>query len=261
LRDRFLSHGLGLLLVLVGVATIVWLALSGRLGLYIHPRYFEFTVIMAVVAGVEAIVAAAFLPRAAREADELGAEHDDHGHTHPSGRRATWLTVASIALIVVTTAAMLVVPPSTLTSDTVAQRDINASAGGAADAGNAPALVAGDGSAVTGKDWAGLLRQGADEHYLADALPDVTGFVTPDPDDPENVFYVARFVVTCCAVDAQPVGVPVYLPGWSEQHPIDSWVQVTGRFVVNPSATSMQPLAIDPAQVAPIEQPADPYVY
>jgi uncharacterized repeat protein (TIGR03943 family) len=254
LRDRFLSHGRGLLLVLVGVAAVVWLALSGRLGLYIHPRYFEFTVIMAVLAGVAAIVAAAFLPRAASEAD-------DHDHAHASGRRASWLTAGSIALIVATTAVLLVVPPSTLTSGTVAQRDMNASAAGATDAGDAPALVAGDGSAFTVKDWAGLLRQGVDDRYLADARPDVTGFVTPDPDDPENVFYVARFVVTCCAVDAQPVGVPVYLPGWQQDHPVDSWVQVTGRFAPNPSPTSMQALAIDPAQVAPIEQPADPYVY
>ncbi len=243
-----------MLLVLVGVAAILWLAFSGRLGLYIHPRYFEFTIIMAVLAGLVAIVAAAFLPGAAPEPD------DDHGHVPSSGRPATWLTVGSIALILATTAALLVVPPSTLTSATVAQRDINASAS-RADADDAPALVAGDGSSFTVKDWAGLLRQGADEQYLADARPNVTGFVTPDPDDPENVFYVARFVVTCCAVDAQPIGVPVYLPGWRQQHPVDSWVQVTGRFVANPSAESRQPLVIDPAGVTPIEQPGDPYVY
>ncbi len=211
-----------MLLVLVGVAAILWLAFSGRLGLYIHPRYFEFTIIMAVLAGLVAIVAAAFLPGAAPEPD------DDHGHVPSSGRPATWLTVGSIALILATTAALLVVPPSTLTSATVAQRDINASAS----------------------------RADAD-----DARPNVTGFVTPDPDDPENVFYVARFVVTCCAVDAQPIGVPVYLPGWRQQHPVDSWVQVTGRFVANPSAESRQPLVIDPAGVTPIEQPGDPYVY
>lgn len=253
MRDRFLSHGRGLLLALVGVAAIVWLALSGRLGLYIHPRYFEFTVIMAVLAGVVAIVAVAFLPRA--EPD------DDHDHAHPSGRRATWLAACSIVLIVATTAVLLVVPPSTLTSGTVAQRDMNASAAGAADAGDTPVLDAGDGSALTVKDWAGLLRQGADEQYLADAQPDVAGFVTPDPDDAENVFYVARFVVTCCAVDAQPVGVPVYFPGWQQEHPVDSWVRVSGRFVANPSITSVQALAIDPARVERIEQPADPYVY
>lgn len=252
MRDRFLSHGRGLLLVLVGVAAIVWLAASGRLVLYIHPRYIEFTVIMAVIAGVVAIVAAALLPRAEPH------DHDDHGHGIPSGRRATLLTAASILLIAATTAVLLVVPPTTLTSGTVAQRDINASAAG--PAADSPALVAGDGSAFTVKDWAGLLRQGADAQFLADAQPDITGFVTPDADDPDNVFYVARFVVTCCAVDAQPVGVPVYLPGWREQHPVDSWVQVTGRFVANPSASSMQAMVIDPREVVAVDQPADPYV-
>lgn len=250
MRDRFLSHGRGLLLALVGVAATLWLALSGRLGLYIHPRYFEFTVIMAALAGVAAIAAAAFLPQAGHE--------EEHEHAHPSGSRARWRTAGSIALVAAAATVLLVVPPSILTSGTVAQRDINASA---ADAVDAPALVAGDGSAFTVKDWAGLLRQGVDEHYLSAARPEVTGFVTPDTDDPENVFYVARFVVTCCAVDAQPLGVPVYLPGWRQAHRVDSWVRVSGRFVPNPSATSMQEIVIDAASVEEIEQPADPYVY
>lgn len=252
MRERFLSHGRGLLLVLVGVAAILWLAVAGKLALYIHPRYIEFTVVMAVIAGVVAIVAAALLPRAD--------EHEgDHEHAPRSRRRATLLTAASVALIVATTAVLLVVPPSTLTSGTAAQRDINASAGGGA--GDAPVLVAGDGSGFTVKDWAGLLRQGADEQYLADARPDITGFVMADPDDPDNVFYVARFVITCCAVDAQPVGVPVYSPGWRDAHPVDSWVQVTGRFVANPSTSSMQAVALEPADVTSIDEPADPYVY
>ncbi|MFT4029907.1 MAG: TIGR03943 family protein [Protaetiibacter sp.] len=252
-RDRFLSHGRGLLLALVGIAAILWLAFSGQLVLYIHPRYVVFTVVMAIIAGVVAIAAAAFLPRA-------GEAEDGHEHAPRPPRRARWLTAGSIALILAATGVLLVVPPSTLTSSTVAQRELNASAT-TADSGDGPALVTGDGSSFTVKDWAGLLRQGVDEDFLARAAPDVTGFVTPDPDDPENVFYVARFVVTCCAVDAQPVGVPVYLPGWRDEHPVDSWVRVTGRFAANPSATSMQSLVIDPASVTAIDQPADPYVY
>lgn len=260
MRDRFLSHARGLLLVLVGVAAIVWLALAGKLALYIHPRYIEFTVVMAVIAAVVAIAAAALLPRS-RARDDHGDEdaHPDHEHAELSRGRATALTVGSVALIVATTAVLLVVPPSTLTSGTAQQRELNASAAGGT--GEAPVLVTGDGSGFTVKDWAGLLRQGADEQYLSDARPDVAGFVLADPDDPDNVFYVARFVVTCCAVDAQPVGVPVYLPGWRDAHPVDSWVRVTGRFVANPSAASLQAVALDPHEVTTIDVPADPYVY
>ncbi len=256
--SRLLSHWRGLLLSLVGIAAIAWLAATGRLGLYIHPRYFVFTIVMAVIAGVVAIVAFALLPGA----DEADDDHD-HDHNHddypqrPWARR--WSAVGTVALVVVTAGALLLVPPTTLTTSTVENRAMNASAADSADA--VPQLVGGDSSAFTVKDWAGLLRSGADPAFLADAEPTVVGFVTPDPDDPENVFYVARFIVTCCAVDAQPVGVPIYLPGWQDEYPVDSWVEATGRFVENPSTSSMQPTVLDAATLAATTQPADPYVY
>jgi uncharacterized repeat protein (TIGR03943 family) len=85
--------------------------------------------------------------------------------------------------------------------------------------------------------------------------------VTPDPDDPTNVFYVARFIITCCAVDAQPVGVPVYLPDWQDQFTIDEWVNVTGTFVSNPSTESRQAIVLSPSTISLTDQPAQPYVY
>ena len=108
------------------------------------------------------------------------------------------------------------------------------------------------------------VRVGLDTHprqILHDHVRPVEPGTRPDPDDPQNVFYVARFVITCCAVDAQPVGVPVYQPGWQEQHPVDSWVQVAGRFAATPSAASAQPIAIVPTSVTSVDQPAEPYVY
>lgn len=240
------------MLTLIGVAAIGWLAATGRLGLYIHPRYFVFTVVMAALATVAAVLAAAFLPTV-REDDD----GHDHGEAPRSPRARRWALGASAALVALTTAALVVLPPTTLTTTTVEQRDLNASAALNAEA---PDLVAGDGAGFGVKDWAGLLRQGADADFLADAAPDITGFVTPAPDDPD-VFYVARFLVTCCAVDAQPLGVPVRLPGWDEEYPVDGWVRVTGSFVHNPSPTSMLPVVLAPASVERIEQPADPYVY
>jgi putative membrane protein len=67
--------------------------------------------------------------------------------------------------------------------------------------------------------------------------------------------------VTCCAVDAQPLGVPVYLPGWSSTFSSDDWVSVDGSFASNPSSTSLQPVAIVPDTVTPIEQPREPYLF
>ncbi len=241
------------MLSLIGIVAITWLALTDQLGLYIHPRYFVFTMIMAGIAAVFVILAFALLPNSNSE---------PHEHDTPSkpSRGAGWWVAVSSALLAVTAAALLVLPPATLTTSTVEQRDINGSASTSVQ-GDSVNLVAGDYSSFTIKDWAGLLRQGADEDFLAGKTPTVVGFVTPDTDDPSNVFYVARFVITCCAVDAQPIGVPVYLPGWQDQYKVDDWVSVTGSFVSNPSISSLQAVVLSPSGISATDQPAQPYVY
>ncbi len=296
MRDRFVSRWAGVLISLVGIVATVWLAVTGQLGLYIHPRYYVFTTVMAVIAAVFTIAAFAVVPGSDPERDEEhgsdhrdddghdhdhdhddghGHGHDDrdhHGHDHDhreqderepgAGRRGgrTAAVVGSVLVTVLTTGALLVLPPATLTTSTVDQRDLNASVAGPAGVESAD-LIGGDYSTFTVKDWASLIRQGAGEDFFAGTSATLTGFVTPDPDDPENVFYVARFVVTCCAVDAQPVGVAVYSPDWASRFPVDSWVTVTGPFGANPSLASLQTIAITPDAVEPTEQPSEPYVY
>ncbi|MBX3093065.1 MAG: TIGR03943 family protein [Cryobacterium sp.] len=244
----------------VGIVATLWLAVTGQLGLYIHPRYFAFTTIMAGIAVVFVVLAFLLVPVGGEDA-----EHDahDHGHDHGADRgpvaRAWWFGL-SVVLVAATAGALLVLPPATLTTATVDQRVINSSVAGQS-LDDTIELAGGDEASFTVKDWAGLLRQGADERTLTGKSPTLVGFVTPDTDDPENVFYVARFVVTCCAVDAQPVGVPVYLPGWRDRFAVDEWVSVTGTFSSNPSIASMQATVLTPREITSTEQPADPYVY
>ncbi|MFB2556649.1 TIGR03943 family putative permease subunit [Herbiconiux liangxiaofengii] len=273
MRDRLLTRWRGILLSLIGIVAIVWLAATGQLGLYIHPRYYEFTVIMAVIAGVMVLAAFAIVPTST-DADHDHAhepEHDGEPHAHAAPlstaapdaprRRRDLLWAGAAALVVVgTTVALLVVPPATLTTATVDQRDLNASAA-VTDTGATENLVGSDTASFTIKDWASLLRQGAGQDYFAGKTATLTGFVTPDPDAPDDVFYVARFVVTCCAVDAQPVGVPVYLPGWQSTYAVDSWVTASGGFAPNPSTTSKQAIVFEPASIEAVAQPSEPYVY
>jgi uncharacterized repeat protein (TIGR03943 family) len=256
LARRFLSHWRGVLLSLIGVVAVIWLAVSGQLGLYIHPRYFVFTVIMAVIAAFFVLAAFALVPGTPIDAES----HEDASAATTRTRSSGWWGATSLVLVTLTAAALLVLPPATLTTSTVQQRDINGSAT-ARSADETVDLVGADTSSFTVKDWSGLLRQGADEQYLSSKTPTVVGFVTADSDDPANVFYVARFVVTCCAVDAQPVGVPVYLPGWQDDYDTDEWVSVTGSFIANPSVSSAQPIVLSPEDISPTDQPAQPYVY
>lgn len=258
MRDRFLTHWRGIALSIVGIVATLWLAATGQLGLYIHPRYFVFTTIMAGIAVVFVVLAFLLVPVRGEDA-EHGAHDHDHGAEQGAVARAWWFGL-SVVLVVATTGALLVLPPATLTTATVDQRVMNSSVTGQS-LGDTIQLAGGDEASFTVKDWAGLLRQGADERTLTGKSPTLVGFVTPDTDDPENVFYVARFVVTCCAVDAQPVGVPVYLPGWQNRFAVDEWVSVTGTFTANPSVLSMQATVLTPREITSTEQPADPYVY
>jgi uncharacterized repeat protein (TIGR03943 family) len=259
LRRRLIARWQGVLLALIGIVATAWLAATDRLGLYIHPRYFWFTVIMAAIGAV--LVVAAFAVAPLPEPREEEHEHDEHVHAEePSSAGAGGIRAALAATIVVGAAfALLVLPPATLTSATASQRSINSS--GTTRDQDAPAFVGGDTSQFTVKDWALLLRQSPDASTFADETVDVTGFVTASPDDPENVFYVARFVVTCCAVDAQPVGVPVYLPGWAERFESDQWVTASGPIVPNPGSPSAEALLLAPDEISVTDQPDQPYVY
>jgi len=186
-----------------------------------------------------------------------------HSHDEPQTRTQNLVANTAAVLALAVAVAMIVIPPATLTSATVAQRSINSSGVGeevqsVADADNASA---GAFASFTVLDWASLLRQTSDTSFYASKPASVVGFITADEDDPTNVFYVSRFVITCCAVDAQPVGVPVYMPGWSDEYALDDWVEISGGFVANPSSSSAQQIALLPDVVTPVGEPSEPYLF
>jgi putative membrane protein len=259
------SSTVGLVLLAACIVSTLWLTITGQLGLYIHPRYFVFTAIMAVIGLVATVAGFALRPAEAAE------EHDhDHGSAAlddtaaapaRASARARVSRVAVAAVVTITVVAVLVLPPRTLTQSTVTQRALNSSTVASDAAPDQELLGTSDFSTLGVKDWSQLLAQTTDPTFFTSKSVDITGFVSADPDDPDDVFYVTRFVVTCCAVDAQPVGVPVYQPGWKSTLQTDEWVRVTGPFASNPSAKSRQPLAVMPQGVEQVDQPADPYVY
>lgn len=241
----------GVVIISVMAAITLWLAASGQLVLYIHPRYIVFTVIMAIIA-VVASVAAVASPR----------RHDDEGMPlPPRGSRAVGLAAAGLAGAFAI--GMVVIPPATLSTATAQQREINATASDDAET-LAAASTADDATVATFtvREWSTVLRQTSDLAFF-DGKPatDLLGFVTADPDDPDSMFYISRFAVTCCAVDAQPLGVPVYLPGWAEQYPPDTWVQVSGAFDSNPSRMSTTPVVLIPERIEAVDQPSEPYLF
>ena len=250
------SRWQGIALCVAALVSTVWLAVTNQLILYIHPRYIVFTVIMTVLGLV--LVIASF----GRSPDQ---EHD-HDHDHedaaPRGYRRV-LTVVGTMLTLVVAIALVVVPPATLTTATADQRVINSTqvGSGTKTVDSAASAPAGAFARFTVLDWSSLLRQTTDASFYRDKAANVVGFITKDADDPQNFFYVSRFVITCCAVDAQPVGVPVFLPNWQNRFAADHWVKVSGSFETNPSTKSQQSIALVPTATTKVDQPSEPYLY
>ncbi len=240
----------GVILCVAALVATVWLGLTNQLILYIHPRYIVFTVIMAII-GI-ALVVGSFLTR------------HDHDHDEETPRRlGAVLSVGAAVLTLALAVGLIVVPPATLTTATADQRVINSGslASGTKTVDSVASAPTGASAKFTVADWASLLRQTSDETFYRNKAADVVGFVSADSGDPDNVFFVSRFVITCCAVDAQPVGVPVYLPNWKNGFASGAWVEVVGSFDTDPSASSKQPIALLPTSTKKTTQPSDPYLY
>jgi len=231
----------------IGVLTLVtvWLGWQGMLGFYIHPRYNLFTLAMAVI-GVALMAIALFVPHTG---------HSHAGHKHAKGHSVMeWLSLSLVAVVVVIA---LVLPPTTLSSYTAENRSFGTVATSpAADAIDVDSTTSGFEN-LTVRDWASLLIQTQDPSFFRGKPFSALGTIT-DTGDPD-VFFLTRFVVTCCAVDAQPVSIPVYYPGWSDDFAVDS--TVTGGFQVLPQVAEPGNLAVVPADVVDEEVPREPYLF
>jgi len=239
----------------VTIAVVLWLWASGNLSLYIHPRYNVFTVTMAIIALIGLGLWAAI--RLQRDTAET---HSHEGHDHSERPRLAERTSSVVGILALL--ALVGLPPATLSTQTVENRSLNQS--GLGDAGavfeEAASGVSGTYAAFSVREWAAILSQTSDPAFYSGKPAQVVGFVSEDPDDPDQ-FYLTRFVVSCCSVDAQPVGIPVRLPGWRDTYSPEDWLSVSGQFVLNPSSASPEPIVLSPDAVEPTEQPDDPYLF
>ncbi|MCL9665832.1 TIGR03943 family protein [Curtobacterium albidum] len=270
---------LGLGSVLAVALCTLWLALVGHLDLYINPRYDLFTIVLAAVAVPASVAGLVAVARG------HGHAHDDeHDHAHaahdaetayehgsdaaravrrraPGAARITRGVLGGIAAAatVGVTVAMLVLPPTTLSARTAQQRSVDTPTLSNATGTQDVALLGSEGvdtSEYGVKDWAALIRQTTDTTALVGKPVELSGFVVPGSD---GSFTLTRFVISCCAVDAQPVGLGVVVDG-----PVpdaDQWVRVTGKLAANPDQSADARIVIRAATVRDIDQPTDPYEY
>jgi uncharacterized repeat protein (TIGR03943 family) len=210
---------------------------SGSLYFYIHPLYMLPTVGAAVVLLVLALLAAS------------GRRHASETQEAPS-RLAGLVLALPVALGVL-------LPPQSLSPLTAAQRGLGSTSLGPVE-GRPDFALSRPTESYTIKDWVKALQADPEPGRHAGKRVRVTGFVYRDVRLPPNRFLVARFVLKCCAVDAQPVGLPVRASTTVPEP--GTWVTVDGVWEVDSVGDRRQPL-IAASAVTPAARPSQPYLY
>lgn len=271
------SRWLGAGLILVMSICALWLSVTGQLAIYVNPGNTAFIVTMSSIAVVLSVAVLA-RPRVRHDHDHA----HDHEHPHlddlvhevdgstsaltgdprPTRRVLSGvLGVTTAAFCAIFALAFLVLPPRALSASVAEIRDVN---GGLllTDATDQTVQLAADADYSTYglREWAALLRQSTHPESLIATPFEAIGFVTAS-DESEDSFVLTRFVVSHCAIDAQPVGVTVYSPGWEDRFEVGAWVTVDGSFATAPDASAGSPVSVAPESVDPTPEPDVPYEY
>jgi uncharacterized repeat protein (TIGR03943 family) len=224
---------------------------SGALYFYIHPIYMW----PVVATGLVLIILAG-----------AGARAGTHGHEPAHTPRAPDARVASgperrsplvLALLALPLVLGFGLTPQPLSVLSASQRGVDLTPAAGPEVPS-EFLLHGRPETYTIKDWVKALQVDPEPGRHAGKPVRVTGFVHRDDRLPREWFLVARFVVKCCAVDAQPVGLPVRGAGQPPEP--GRWVSVEGAWEVAEVGGERRPV-IGATALVPVNRPEQPYLY
>lgn len=237
------ERGRSLLLVALG-ATAVWLSWSDAALNYIRPSLEPY-----LLAGGVVLVLLGLLPPLGLLGRHAPAHRDGHGHGGER-LRVGWLLLVPVLVVVL-------VQPAALGSYAASSRSAVPGAGGSFPALAAP--VRGAVSMTMAEFVTRALRDRGQS--LAGVRVRLVGFAAPG--EGAEAYRLTRFVIFCCAADAEALQVVVR--GDGTQRPRDQWLEVEGQWLPRPvpAADDLSPsapvLTVD--TVRPIAQPHRPYEY
>lgn len=250
------------------VALILWGILflkywfTGQLALLIHPNYFVLVLITGILFLALSIVRIWQLKQEMKLLQE--STTGDHLNLLPKGWSSTLLVIVAVL--------GLLIKPKVLTSQAALQRGVTDSL---------PLTRAQIQSFATSTkpeertliEWVRTLNAYPEPDVYNGQQAKITGFVIYIDELPQNYLYLSRFVLTCCAVDAYPVGIPIKLPENQNRnsYPVDSWLEVEGEMVTESlpdfsnnkpaNQTNKRQLALSARSLKPIPTPKNPYEY
>ena len=262
LRARILLPSLDVLAILMWGALLLKYRLTGQLQLLIHPNYFSLVLIAAIVLLLIGISKAWRLysdwQNRATQSDPQ--EFLGHISLFPTGWGSSLLLLVALFGFLFS--------PTVLTSKMALQRGVTESLPATEIQPQAfrTQLNTESRSLI---EWVRTLSAYPEPDAYAGQPAKVTGFVIHFDQLPEDIILLSRFIITCCAVDASPVGILVRLPPNQTDFPADTWLEVAGKMTVESLPANFQSsfqtqeltrqLVLAAESVKKIPIPANPY--
>ncbi|MDX2100096.1 MAG: TIGR03943 family protein [Leptolyngbyaceae cyanobacterium bins.59] len=223
---------------------------TGKLFILIHPNYMALTIAAGIVFLVICGVKALTLLQQTQKSDRGGLPHLT---VFPPG----WGT----AILIVAAIAGLLIEPRAFASQTAIQRGLTDSTLTTRTKPQAfrSSTRPEERSIV---DWVRTLNVYPEPDAYTGQKVKVQGFAVHPPQEqmPEQYLLISRFVITCCAADVYPVGLPVKLKGQRSAFPADQWFEVEGQMITETLGGKRQ-LVIHATSLKPIQAPKNPYEY
>lgn len=233
-------------LIVAGTALfIAALVFSGKISWYIHQRFLFLMILAILCLGTMAVLSI----RNFLQSTASGSHHHEP------------VNLSEIFVLAIPLLLGLLIPAKPLSASAVDTRGVNYSAPGSLPSAQSEGTfsIAPDERNIL--DWMRAFNAGTDSNSLVGERANVIGFVYRDSEQfpDQDHFMVGRFVITCCAADAFPIGLPVV---WQDaaQFEDDTWVQVQGTVEAVKINNVNVPL-IRAESVEIISTPEQPYLF
>ncbi|MDZ8084594.1 MAG: TIGR03943 family protein [Nostoc sp. DedQUE12b] len=223
--------------------------LTNKLNLLIHPNYFW----LVIVTGISFIIIGLFKMQELWQRRRRDVTpNTQHISLFPPG----W----GSALLLTTAILGFIVTPQVFASDKALQRGVTTDLLGSTRVKPQAFRVTVRPEERSLVDWVRTVNVYPEPDTYTGQKVKVQGFVIHPPDIGKEYLFLARFVLSCCAADAYPVGLPVKLQNNQEPYSADTWLEVEGQMVTENLADKRQ-LTIAATSLKKIPQPQNPYSY
>lgn len=119
-------------------------------------------------------------------------------------------------------------------------------------------------------DWIKTINAYPEPDAYQGETVNVEGFVIKIDQLSDSYFLLAKFIITCCAIDAYPVALPVKLDNTHQSYPADTWLKIEGKMMTDTlplqgidyqAGESIRQSVIQAEKATQIPTPRNPYGY